>query len=799
MPKRKRGEHGGNTQDKPIVLTLNERWNVCRFNAITELVMRPELEDVLAAMAPSINSLTKGYRRVDYRTGKFETGRLYGTGFQSISRWIRRLCAGDYYSDIDIVNAGPTLFAQLLVVNGLVCPSLLKMYAEDRNRMFAMIREELPDKTDQELKYMLLKLSHGGVPSDRDGTSTPILAQYRAQVVSAALKLRSRQPRYAEMYQQRIDANEENAIGSFISCIWQEVENKVLMALVDFFQTTGKMVGFLAFDGLGVEEHDNIDLAGVEAAVLAKTGFRVKLVEKSLQPTEADFDRYWGERALNKIQSPFRRQLYLLYRHAQLAGLKRQGGYVVEPHPTIKGVYSATDEANVYINRVLSGVWTGADVSMKRLTEWFNESDHPMFELINPASMNRNVISFINGYLDIHAVRFVEWGGPEPIPLTDHFFEQVLDLNAAAGAPTPSWDHLIATQLGHRTKCGSCDRSAVYADNTCDIHCDENSASFGYATPSLADTFEMMVGRCFYPIGKHDNWQVAIFMLGDAGTGKGTISDLIKHMFPANSTGAITATTEKTFGLEPLFQKRAIIVPDLPKHFSTIVNQSDFQSMCSGEGVSVARKNKTAVTNRNWTVPLIFGANYLPDYNDNSGSVSRRLVVFPFVKLIEERNTVLKDEILEKELVSVLVRCLTAYRRTVAQHRGADFWNKIASPDLLDVQSETKEKTNHLTDFIANGDDYYQIIFSEGSVTPLCDLEKAFCNHMRFHHKQDRARLGSDFHPLKQAGYKVETSNLCKNCNMPCTRATCGAHYNARNRYKKVVVKNMLIKKIKDI
>ena len=69
MPKRKRCEHGGNTKDKPIVLTLNERWNVCRFNAITELVMRPELEDVLAAMAPSINSLTKGYRRVDYRTG----------------------------------------------------------------------------------------------------------------------------------------------------------------------------------------------------------------------------------------------------------------------------------------------------------------------------------------------------------------------------------------------------------------------------------------------------------------------------------------------------------------------------------------------------------------------------------------------------------------------------------------------------------------------------------------------------------------------------------------------------------
>ena len=178
--------------------------------------------------------------------------------------------------------------------------------------------------------------------------------------------------------------------------------------------------------------------------------------------------------------------------------------------------------------------------------------------------------------------------------------------------------------------------------------------------------------------------------------------------------------------------------------------------MCSGEGVSVARKNKTAVTNKNWTVPLIFGANYLPDYNDNSGSVSRRLVVFPFVKLIEERNTVLKDEILEKELVAVLIRCITSCGRTVARHRGVDFWTKIASAALLDIQAETKARTNPLTAFIANGDNYYQIVFSEGSVTPLCDLEKAYCNHMRIHNKQERARLGTDYRPLKQAGYIVE-------------------------------------------
>ena len=98
------------------------------------------------------------------------------------------------------------------------------------------------------------------------------------------------------------------------------------------------------------------------------------------------------------------------------------------------------------------------------------------------------------------------------------------------------------------------------------------------------------------------------------------------------------------------------MIPDLPTHFSKIINQSDFQSMSSGETVSIARKNKTAISDGNWTAPLVFAGNYLPDYNDNSGSVSRRLCVFLFSQLIESRNTMLKKEIIESELVTIIVR-----------------------------------------------------------------------------------------------------------------------------------------------
>ena len=153
-------------------------------------------------------------------------------------------------------------------------------------------------------------------------------------------------------------------------------------------------------------------------------------------------------------------------------------------------------------------------------------------------------------------------------------------------------------------------------------------------------------------------------MMGDANTGKGTVCDLVKRMFSPGSVGVITATQEQQFGLESLCQKRLIMIPDLPKKFGKIINQSDFQSMVTGEGVSVARKNKTAISDQDWTVPMLRAGNYLPDYNDNSGSISRRLVVFLFSVLITARNTALKDTIIRDELVTLMIRCMVRYRTT---------------------------------------------------------------------------------------------------------------------------------------
>lgn len=123
----------------------------------------------------------------------------------------------------------------------------------------------------------------------------------------------------------------------------------------------------------------------------------------------------------------------------------------------------------------------------------------------------------------------------------------------------------------------------------------------------------------------------------------------------------------------------------------------------------------------------------------------------------------------------------------------SDFWTKIAPVALRDMQTEVKESTNYLANFLMNGDDYYQVLYVKGEVTPFDQLDKAFSNHMRIRHTQDKAKIGDDKHPIKAAGYTIERVNLCKTCHQKSSKDVCGEHYNSKNCYRKWVIHNMKI------
>jgi hypothetical protein len=145
----------------------------------------------------------------------------------------------------------------------------------------------------------------------------------------------------------------------FVSIICNRAERKVLFALVAFFNKTRHQAGVLLHDGLLVERAESVlpswvpgahslaqsfslpssILRDAETFVMRETGFWVTLAEKSLKPTEADWEFYNGSKSLNKIKGDLQKSCKMLSRVAKAQKLKRMNGFVYRPHDRIPGVF----------------------------------------------------------------------------------------------------------------------------------------------------------------------------------------------------------------------------------------------------------------------------------------------------------------------------------------------------------------------------------------------------------------------------------------------------------------------------
>ena len=805
VDKKKKGTKRQREEEVPPTVVCHERRDMAALGHIHELVLPHEVDNAVKEMWAEHKDTPPKYKTtrqcVAYGPSKdFKEGRLYARSpsMQSTPGWVRRIIGHKYYHDIDMANAFPSIFSQIVHKAGLGMTDdyrIIEQYASERATVFQMAREQQSAPiTDEVLKELFLIALHNGYKG-----SNPIVKDFAMAVLMTAHQLSDKKQEHMNIYSAICqDPKKTNKIGTFVSHICQAVECKALLAMHEFFKNSGYTVGTLVFDGLMVERKEPEDdtalpadlLREAEKYIFDQTQFVIKLAEKPMKPTEDDWKKFNGPKDLMKIETACGQQIELMIRIALREKLARSESHVYSSHPRVPGVYLRGEEAKDFINRALSAhpVFRGAD--MKQLEAWFDSNDHPHFPLITPGKIG-NAIAFQNGYMDIDEPKF---HADEAPPLaTKHFFDRKLDLESL-GAKTPLWDSLLSAQLGARSTCSVCSTVAMLQHED-KLFCN-NCAPDDCDTPcimSQCDLFEVLIGRLFYPVGKHDQWQVMPFLKGDANTGKSTVIKLVSKMFPAGSVGSITANLEGGFGLESLFAKRLVTIPDLPENFAKVLKQSDFQSILSGETVSIARKNKTAVNELEWTVPMIGAGNYLPDYKDSSGSISRRLAVFLFVNLVQDKNTLLDQAVIDSELVTVMLRCIYSYRSACARLTGKEFWSHVAPRDIIETQESVKEETNHLANFIQNGSPYYQISHESGAITKWEDLEKAYCNHMRIDHKIEKQRIGSDLFPIKNAGFTIARDNLCKTCHGRHLKEICGEHYDGRNRYRRVTIHGMKI------
>jgi phage/plasmid-associated DNA primase len=216
------------------------------------------------------------------------------------------------------------------------------------------------------------------------------------------------------------------------------------------------------------------------------------------------------------------------------------------------------------------------------------------------------------------------------------------------------------------------------------------------------------------------------------------------------------------------------------------------QAMISGESISVPRKSKKALTISSWGAHLIFASNFLPNYDDATGAISRRMVIIPYETTVEKRDPLLKDKIVKQELVKVLLRCISKYRTFLDVHREEDILDLLPEACKLE-SSKAVLSLDPIREFLENGNNTNIVRKKKDSQVPWSTFVSNY--KMFYQEKFDRKVMvkDSDKITINSVGYHVEEVTVCKECNKDATRKNCGDHYDRNNRRRKVVIKGMQI------
>jgi len=365
----------------------------------------------------------------------------------------------------------------------------------------------------------------------------------------------------------------------------------------------------------------------------------------------------------------------------------RTGYY--EPVQTIRDyLYKC---ANRYLDPEMWQLLTANGQMINSLDAYFTENKHlPEFPEVK---VDHGCFSFTNGVYSALADTFVPYEN-QPTTTTVNFIDaewRRYDTPDWRDIPTPHFDRIF--------------------------DCQE-------ITGAVRDWIYVMIGRSLFPLKRHDKWEAAIFFQGVAGSGKSTIvNNLYGLLFDEASIFLMSNNIESQFGLAEALRGAAPYLvccgSEIGKNFR--LDQKEFQTIISGEQMSVAIKHGKPVTGT-WTLPLVLAGNNPPSYEDESGSIARRLLVVRFKKPLAAGD---KDPHLAAKIATeipfIIQKVARAYKEQLdLKTTRKDIWDLV--PEYFrESQAELKAATNALEAFLQSD----QVVYDPDAYCQLKDFRDA--------------------------------------------------------------------------
>jgi hypothetical protein len=224
--------------------------------------------------------------------------------------------------------------------------------------------------------------------------------------------------------------------------------------------------------------------------------------------------------------------------------------------------------------------------------------------------------------------------------------------------------------------------------------------SYQNFSPQVQRWVFVFLGRMFYWIGERDKWEVIPFFKGRAGTGKSSILRVLNGIYDTLDIGLLGNNIEKTFGLSALYDKLIYVCYEVKSDFG--LGCAEFQSMISGEPVSVPIKGKTAIRVE-WEIAGALAGNEIPGWLDASGSLARRIVIFEFNIPVKDKDA---DMSLASKISKERPRLILKFNRGyMASTSNSDVSKKsvwdMVPKELLEFKKNFTKEANVVEGFLS--------------------------------------------------------------------------------------------------
>lgn len=339
-------------------------------------------------------------------------------------------------------------------------------------------------------------------------------------------------------------------------------------------------------------------------------------------------------------------------------------------------------------------------------------SKDPMFPELR---RSRYIFAFRNGLFDVRTCRFYRWADPE-IPsdvVACNFFDSdfgrrpdgeanpdlLLGEQSFMDVETEALDLLHLFQLEEKVQTPPREPGDTRTDEELRKAEIRRVLAWIYA----------FYGRLLFLVGERDNWQVMPVLIGVAGTGKSTILDALSFIFPVDMVKTLgSGGSAEKYSAASIMGGFLWMCPEMSST-KFAIEQEQLQSMISGERTPVRDLYKQSITVV-WEVPGIAAGNHLPQWADNSGSMSRRLVMIPFDRIVppSKKKQNLKES-LRQNVDRILYKIAMAYHWAVRNYGDKDIWKTAGDPVLPrffhNARRLVKIQTNPVAMFLSNSQD----------------------------------------------------------------------------------------------